>query len=471
MRRRPKVIQAGMGVGVSSWLLANKCARSADVQGTVSGVAAQDIVVRTLQRGDPGGDMRRALAHFPVRHYADLIVDKFYVEGGIPEDKKFRGYPVFTLTPSEELQRLMIISGFVLVWLAKEGHDGVISVNYLEKIQMVHIYYILGAMLAGVDVITMGAGMINQIPKLVDNIVAGVDPSYKVKVIGADEPAVISYNPEKLFGQKLPIMKRPDILAIVSSNVLAKSLMKSCPGGIDGFVIEYPIAGGHNAPPRKKGVFDDKGQPIYAEAMGEKDWVDLEEFRGYGIPFWLAGGYASPEGLKKALTEGASGIQVGSMFALCDDSGMLPELRNEARMKGFKGELEVLRSMRSPTGYPFMVAELSGTLSDTLVYKDRERNCSICALRDPKKLEDKIVYVCSSEPVDDFEKKGGKREETFEALCLCNALLATIGLGNRGEPPVVTMGQDTSFLPHLMKDENDSYTAVDAIRYLLSSSR
>jgi NAD(P)H-dependent flavin oxidoreductase YrpB (nitropropane dioxygenase family) len=203
--------------------------------------------------------------------------------------------------------------------------------------------------------------------------------------------------------------------------------------------------------------------------MGERDYVDLEAFRGYGVPFWLAGSYGSQEGLKKALAEGASGVQVGSMFALCDDSGMLPELRNEARRLGFRGELEVLRSMRSPTGYPFMVAQLPGTLSDPEIYRSRERSCSICALRKPNLKDGVIVEYCPAEPEDQYEKKGGKLEDAADALCLCNALLATIGLGNPGEPPVVTMGQDVSFLRSLMWKETDSYNAEDAIRYLLET--
>jgi NAD(P)H-dependent flavin oxidoreductase YrpB (nitropropane dioxygenase family) len=56
-------------------------------------------------------------------------------------------------------------------------------------------------------------------------------------------------------------------------------------------VVEYPIAGGHNAPPRGGGSLDERGQPVY----GERDEVDLEAMRALGVPFWLAGGSGSPE--------------------------------------------------------------------------------------------------------------------------------------------------------------------------------
>lgn len=39
-----------------------------------------------------------------------------------------------------------------------------------------------------------------------------------------------------------------------------------------------------------------------------------------GLPFWLAGSYASPEGLEKAYELGAVGIQAGSIFALSRES-------------------------------------------------------------------------------------------------------------------------------------------------------
>lgn len=481
-----RLIQAGMGVGVSSWELAKKTARYQGVLGTVSGIAAEYIVTRTLQRGDPGGHFGRALSHFPFSSIAEQIIEKYYVRGGIPEGQTFKAHSVFDLNPSRELQQLMVASSFALIWLSKEGHDGPISVNFLEKIQMTHLLYILGAMLAGVNFVAMGAGIIApQVPKVLDDYVFGRASSYRVDVdsfdgsdVAGNEPttATISLDPEELLGGKLPPLERPGLLAIVSGDFLARVLIKKCPGKMDGFVVEGPTAGGHNSPPRggqRNKRFNERGEPLYAERVGEKDWVDLSKFREiqkkHGIPFFLAGSYGSPEGLEKALLEGANGIQVGSAFALCDDSGMLPHLRNEARRLGFRGELEVLRTLRSPTGYPFNVAQLKGTLSDIALYEKRTRSCSICALRVPYQKGGKIGgYRCSAEPTSDWQRKGGTAESAKLSMCLCNGLLATVGLGNPGELPIVTLGQTLDFLPHLMEKETDSYTAEDVIKYLLS---
>lgn len=481
-----RLIQAGMGVGVSSWHLANTTARHRGVIGTVSGIASEDIVTRSLQKGDRGGHFRRALHAFPFPEIGKAIVEKYFVKGGIPAGQKFRAHSVFDLHPSRELQQLMVASEFALVWLAKEGHKGLVSVNYLEKIQITHIWYILGAMLAGVNFVTMGAGIILQVPKVLDDYTAGVASSYKVDVVSFDKSstpgneattAEVTFNPEELLGGKLPKLRRPGLIAIVSGDFLAKVLIKKCHGKIDGFVIEFPTAGGHNAPPRGRDKrFNERGEPLYAEAPGEKDYVDLEEFRKIksrlGIPFWLAGSYGSPEGYEKARSAGANGVQVGSAFALSRDSGILPHLRDEARYLGYKQELRVDRSTRSPTGYPFNIAHLEGTLSDDTAYSNRKRACSICALRVPYQQAGKIGgYRCSAEPTVNWLRKGGKPEEAENSMCLCNGLMATIGLGNPGELPIVTLGKSVEFLHDLMSHERDSYSAVDVIDYILQRKK
>ena len=62
-----------------------------------------------------------------------------------------------------------------------------------------------------------------------------------------------------------PTLLRPRFLAIIASNALATTLTKKANGKVDGFVIEGPIAGGHNAPPRGKLQLDQTGEPVYGE--------------------------------------------------------------------------------------------------------------------------------------------------------------------------------------------------------------
>src|ERR1019366_9428127 len=61
----PGLIQGGMGVGVSGWQLARAVAADGQL-GVVSGVALDAVLARRLQCGDPGGDVRRALADLPL---------------------------------------------------------------------------------------------------------------------------------------------------------------------------------------------------------------------------------------------------------------------------------------------------------------------------------------------------------------------------------------------------------------------
>ena len=67
-------------------------------------------------------------------------------------------------------------------------------------------------------------------------------------------------------------------------------LARKASGRIDGFVIEGPTAGGHNAPPRGEPRFNPLGEPLY----GERDVVDLAKLVELGLPFWLAGGAGRP---------------------------------------------------------------------------------------------------------------------------------------------------------------------------------
>ena len=80
--------------------------------------------------------------------------------------------------------------------------------------------------------------------------------------------------------------------------------------------MEGPTAGGHNAPPR--GPWHPQTDPSY----GGRDSVDLTAIAAIGLPFWLAGSYGSPEGLRGAHEAGARGIQAGTVFALSRESGI-----------------------------------------------------------------------------------------------------------------------------------------------------
>jgi len=83
MQQHPVIIQGGMGAGVSSWRLAQAVSRLGQL-GVVSGTALDEILVRRLQDGDPGGHMRRGLDAFPFPAMAERIGARITFPAGKP---------------------------------------------------------------------------------------------------------------------------------------------------------------------------------------------------------------------------------------------------------------------------------------------------------------------------------------------------------------------------------------------------
>ncbi len=161
-----------MGVGVSGWRLANAVSSCGQL-GVVSGTALDAVLVRRLQLGDVGGHVRRALQAFPLPDAAERILDKYFVEGGKPADRPFRGKPMATVNRIRSALELVTAANFVEVFLAKEGHKNPVGINYLEKIQVETLGSIYGAMLAGVDYVLMGAGIPKAIPAVLSRFADG----------------------------------------------------------------------------------------------------------------------------------------------------------------------------------------------------------------------------------------------------------------------------------------------------------
>ncbi len=482
---RPSVIQGGMGPYVSTPFLA-RLTSMCGALGTFSGVAAPVILTRILQRGDPGGHYRLALSQFPYQEHVQPILDEYFVEGGIPMDKPFKTVIPYTLKPSRFLTSLTIASTFAMAWLALHDengirHNGLISVNFLEKMQMPHIASFVGVMMAGVDCLTMGAGIARQVPGILDSLSQHGVGEYIIDVEGKKiAPQSIRFSWNEFFGTPFPGLKRPAFLPIISSISLGEVFLgRRATGKIQGLVAETSTAGGHNAPPRGKPVIlNDLGEPVY----GERDVVDLHKMVALGIPIWIGGSYASPELLQKVRAIGLAGIQVGTMFALSRESGLAPQYTREARKQGFNNALRIRTDPQaSPTGFPFKVAPIAGTLYDTTVFNNRQRVCNQCYLRTLfVKEDDSIIYRCPAEPIDNYLRKHGTLEDAANARCLCNGLIAAaaivapgiadpLSLGDLGEPAIVTLGDDLSFLKHLMKVEDHTYSAATALQYLMGS--
>jgi nitronate monooxygenase len=468
----PRIIQGGMGVGVSNWRLAQTVSRLGQL-GVVSGTAIDQVLVRRLADGDIGGFMRRGLDAFPFPEMARRIWQDYFVPGGKAPDAPYPATAMHQRIEPRKLIELLMVSNFVEVFLAKDGHCNKVGVNFLEKVQLPHLASIYGAMLAGVGYVLMGAGIPLHIPGVLDNFAAGQPAEYKLAVTGAasGQDTQMRFDPSEYIDGPLPILDRPRFLAIVSSNTLATTMLRRASGRVDGLVIESPTAGGHNAPPRGKLQLNAAGEPIY----GERDRVNIAELRELGVPFWLAGGYGNADKLREALELGAAGVQVGTAFAFSEESGMRHDLKKTLLAQAVAGTGQVFTDpLASPTGFPFKVAQLAGSYSDAEVAEARTRVCDLGYLREPYAIEgEKIGYRCSAEPVANYVAKGGKVEDTVGRKCLCNALMANIGhaqsrKGAVVEPPLVTVGDDLNTIAEFVKDGRESYSAVDVVKYLLS---
>jgi NAD(P)H-dependent flavin oxidoreductase YrpB (nitropropane dioxygenase family) len=465
----PQVIQGGMGVGVSSWQLARAVAQNGGL-GVVSGVANDLMLARWLQDGDDDGVLRSVMSEFPDQDYVSVVLDRYLGKAGRPGKARYRPIPRLDHHQRTEAVRLTVLGAFVQVRLAKRGHDFPIGINLLEKIQIWTPATLYGAMLADVDVVLVGAGVPTNIPRALDDLAAGRPMRLPIDVTDG-ETSSISLDPDGLVTNAPRELERPAFLAIISSHILAGYRARDEVTTPDGFVIEGPTAGGHNAPPRRPEV-DEHGEVVY----GPRDEVDLGKVAKVGLPFWLAGGRGTPEGLREALELGAHGVQIGTVFALSRESGLTAPLRQVLFEAATGGGLHVRTDAKaSPTGFPFKVAPLAGTIADDVVRSERERLCDLGYLRELYQRDDGTIGTrCPSEPIDAYVHKGGKVENTEGRYCLCNGLTASAGIGQvradgYAEAPLLTLGHELDAALQLKALHPDGWSAADVMQWLTES--
>ena len=470
-QQNPQIIQGGMGVAVSSWRLARAVSLRGQL-GVVSGTGIDTVVARRLQLGDPGGHLREAFEAFPMPEIAARVWERHFVEGGKEKGTAFKSKAVPSVKMPSALLDLIVLSNFAEVFLAKARHTGKVGINLLEKIQIPNLASMFGAMLAKVDVVLMGAGIPRAIPGILDHFAAGEPAEMPLDVTGAmsGEKFFARFDPRRYLKDGTNGIKRPDFLAIVSSSTLAMTLARKSSGKVNGFVVEGPTAGGHNAPPRGAMTLDGKGEPIY----GLRDSPDLEQIRALGLPFWMAGSYADAEKLQQALALGAQGIQVGTAFAFCEESGLPQEVKESVLAASREGRVGVFTDpLASPTGFPFKVLQVSGTVSEPGVFAARERICDLGYLRQNyREADGSVGYRCPSEPIDDYLRKGGIEADTVGRKCLCNGLLAAVDYGQlkrsgEFEPAIFTAGDDASEIHRFARSDRTSYSADEVLDRLL----
>lgn len=471
-QKLPEIIQGGMGVAVSNWQLAGEVASTGEM-GVVSGTAIGIVLARRLQNGDFDGKIRQALGEFPDQEMVEKIINDYYLPDGRHPDQPYKNVPLHDENSMQKAQELTIVGSFVEVFLAKQlasekcANPGPIAINILTKLQIPTISTIYGAIIAGADGILAGAGIPKEMPKIASTLANGELTSNQLNVIGSIIRNEILFDPAD-YPLLLDVPKTtPATIGIISTDVLASALARD--DGMptpNGYIIESSDAGGHNAPPRGKKNFDEIGQPIYSD----RDIANLAKVASLGKPFWLAGGYGTPEGLLKAKKLGANGIQVGSAFALSEKSGLTPSLRDSIIKKIISGELNIYTSAEaSPTGFPFKLLIEKNTKPQI----HNNRICDVGGLREAYSVNgtDIFGYLCPAENVNSYKNKGGDEIKALGKLCLCNGLFATVGLGqvrgNKTEEAIITLGDKApETVKRLVGKYGLHYSAVQVVEFL-----
>lgn len=493
--RTPILLGGGMAVGISVPSLVREVSMytipgvgPGRCLGITSGTAAANLLTRRLQHGDT--TVRRALDALAARAPAldrELreLHDLYFIEGGKASDKPYRPVRNCDLQPNRALKILLVAANFTAVWECKDGHENPVGINYLHKIEMSLIPAMYGAVLAGVDFVCVGAGNPAPIPGYLRKLARHEKVEQTINVARSTQgPFRAVFDPRELVGD-LPEVACPRFVAIVTTVEQASLLAKDDTTRPYGFVFEGPCAGGHNAPPADYQRI--KGEP---PTWGPKDELEMDRLGELEQPFWLAGCMGNPEGLRKALEVGAAGVQFGTTLALSNESGMSATLRNDLLGRIWRNELQVASEpLMSPTGFPFKVAQVPGSISEAEVREEREKHacCDLGHLLTAFETKKKVTRpdgsveeiaepttICPAEPLGTFTRKGGALIRRKGSICLCNGLLSTAGFPNvRGgtylEPPVVTLGdrslRDVRQIQRRVKSR--TYSAQQAMAYVL----
>ena len=167
-------------------------------------------------------------------------------------------------------------------------------------------------------------------------------------------------------------------------------------------------------------------------------------------------------------------MQVGTAFAYCAESGLSDEYKQAVLKTIVDGQARVLTDpVASPTGFPFKVVQLEGSLSEHEVAAARARICDLGYLRESYRTPDGAIgYRCAAEPLTVYVSKGGNPENTVGRKCVCNALMANIGFpqvrNQYLELGLITSGDDLAGITRFLPSAGTYYTAADVLSALLS---
>ncbi|MCP5523357.1 MAG: hypothetical protein H7A46_17615 [Verrucomicrobiales bacterium] len=138
----------------------------------------------------------------------------------------------------------------------------------------------------------------------------------------------------------------------------------------------------------------------------------------------LAGGIIGRPGrLTEALGLRAAGVQVGTAFAFCRESGLREDLKKQVIELSRLGQARAFTDpVASPTGFPFKVVQLDGTLSDGRDTRSAGGFVTsvICAISIGVTTEPWVSVPGGAG--GGLPEEGGRLEDTVGRKCVCNGL-------------------------------------------------
>ena len=109
------------------------------------------------------------------------------------------------------------------------------------------------------------------------------------------------------------------------------------------------------------------------------------------------------------------------------------------------------------------------------IISENAQGCRFCGAHDHNSLDEagKATYTCAAEPDAAFLKKRGDEKELAGRMCLCNGLLAAVGLGQERpdgykEAPLLTLGSTTSDVENMLMTHPEGWSAKEVVDRLLS---
>ena len=516
--RNVRLIQGGMGVHVSNWRLARAVAmeRPGETAGTVSGTALDVVYARLLQLGDPGGHARRALRALDDTFGTEIgasVLDRYFIDGGktpggpfqadapmhllrapdgaaslrLPRERRRRS----RLTLDDEAIELLIATGFAEVWLAKEGHDGRVFINFLNKIEPPLLYALYGAMLAGVDGVLIGAGNPDGLPAICSRL-ANHEPVHQQPVRAVSRrgrgvhPRLRPARDCRRRVRATPRSSRPAFLAIVS--------LRRPGEGAGRRATANRRTASSSSTTRRAGTTPIPVGPLRRDARGPADLRRQGRSRpggdrgsAHAPSGWPAGTAAATacacQGGRRRRHPGGLGLRPGrgvghegattaprscSEFKNGTDDDVAGEDHACSRRRGSPS-----RSCSSPRRCPSRTCTRpAGAICDLGVLQQWGVS---------KAGDDGHAHAHASLPLRpdrQLREPAGLERSTEQRRCLCNGLLACVGLGQvhrhaggfNEEPAIITLGNHLDGARRLSRQGQAHYWARDVVADILGEA-